>query len=728
MNAPETTAAPPTSTSPPTSSVREDQRPTLDPEQRRLADRVITALAGPESRLREDQESAVAALSRPGARALVVQATGWGKSAVYWAATAIRRAAGAGPTLVVSPLLSLMGDQVAAAGRAGLVAETLHSGNVDEWSVIEARLSAGEVDVLLVSPERLANPGFGRRVLAGLRGRLGLLVVDEAHSISDWGHDFRPDYRRVADTWRDLDPECPVLATTATANARVTADIAAQLGPATLVLRGPLARSSLQLAVVPHLEPLPRYAWVIEHLRRLPGSGIVYALTVADAERLAGAIAAELGPGTPVAAYTGRLPAEDRARLEQDLRENRVKALVATSALGMGFDKPDLGFVVHVGAPPSPVSYYQQVGRAGRGIDHALVVLLPSRGDEAVWDHFATSTLPDPAQVDAILAELRACAPEPVSVVALESRTGVRRGRVELLIKQLAVDGCVDRVEGGWVATDVPWSYDAAHYEGILAQRRREADIMRDYIAGRDCLMALLQRSLDDPNARPCGRCSVCLGHLPDGLTERPDADLVTHVGDGLRTRHHVLEPRKMWPGDPHPRRGRIAAGEAAEPGRVLILADAPEWRGHLARFAEDEVDAELLDHAVRVLADWRGSWASRPEVVVALDAEGHPRATEAIAHHLATVGRLDRARLLVENADIDGREGADQDSAGAVEAAAWAARLVLPEAEAERLAGRWVLLVVDASSTTWAPTVAAALLRARGAAGVLPLLVHRRP
>ncbi|GMA39547.1 RecQ family ATP-dependent DNA helicase [Mobilicoccus caccae] len=700
-----------------------EARSGLTQEQERIAAGVITRLAGPQARLRPDQETAVAALTRPGARALVVQATGWGKSAVYWAATALRRAAGAGPTLVVSPLLSLMADQVAAAERAGLVAVTVNSGNLDAWGEIEASIRADEVDVLLVSPERLANPGFGRRVLEGLRGRLGLLVVDEAHSVSDWGHDFRPDYRRVADTWRDLDPDCPVLATTATANARVTEDIARQLGPATLVLRGPLARSSLQLVVLPELDPLARYAWVIEHLRTLPGSGIVYALTVADAERLAEAVRREL-PDVPVAAYTGRLTPQERARLEQDLRGNRVKALVATSALGMGFDKPDLGFVVHVGSPPSPVSYYQQVGRAGRGIDHALVALLPSRGDEGIWEHFATATLPDPEQVRAILSTLEAAAPEALSVVALEAQTGVRRGRVELLTKQLAVDGCVERVEGGWVRTDRPWEYDAAHYDGIVAVRRREADIMRDYIAGRDCLMALLQRSLDDPAAQPCGRCSVCLGRLPDGLSEQPAPDLVMRVGAQLRTRFHELEPRKMWPGAPFGRRGRIPAGEAAAPGRVLIHADAPEWRGYLQEFARDETSQVLLDHAVSVLADWKGSWETRPEVVVALDAEGHPRVTESLAEHLAAVGRLDRAGLTLAPNEATG----ESEAGGGAEAAMWARRLDVPEAEAQRLAGRQVLLVVDSTSTGWVVTVAASLLRSHGARGVLPLLIYRRP
>src|SRR3954452_15415726 len=381
----------------------------LTDERAAVAQRVITAMAGPEARLREDQETAVAALCEEAARVLVVQATGWGKSAVYWAATAVRRSEGAGPTLVVSPLLSLMRDQVAAASRAGLRAATLNSSNIEEWSSIEDALRAGGVDVLLVSPERLANPGFGRRVLDGLSGRLGMLVIDEAHAVSDWGHDFRPDYRRVADVLQRLNPSTPVLATTATANRRVTDDVAQQLGhtsgdfetgDGTLVLRGELARASLELSVVDRLSPVERYAWVVDHLPRLDRSGIVYVLTVADAERRTTAIRAVHGDAVPVAAYTGQLEASARHDREDALRDNRLKALVATSALGMGYDKPDLGFVVHVGAPPSLVSYYQQVGRAGRAIEHAHAVLLPSDADAGVWDYFATSTIPVPEQVD----------------------------------------------------------------------------------------------------------------------------------------------------------------------------------------------------------------------------------------------------------------------------------------------------------------------------------------
>ena len=712
-------------------------QPALDPVQAQVADRVVAAMAGPDARLRDDQATAVAALCRPtdggagdaGPRVLVVQATGWGKSAVYWAATAVRRAEGAGPTLVVSPLLSLMRDQVAAAGRAGLRAATLNSSNVGDWADVESRLRDGGLDVLLVSPERLANPGFGRRVLDGLAGRLGLLVIDEAHAVSDWGHDFRPDYRRVADVLRRLNPATPVLATTATANQRVTDDVAAQLGDtgaATFVLRGPLARSSLELGVVgaaPRgLTPLERYAWVVDHLPRLPGSGIVYTLTVADAERLTTALRAAHGPSVPVASYTGALEADARERLEDALLANQVKALVATSALGMGYDKPDLGFVVHVGAPPSPVSYYQQVGRAGRAIATAPAILLPSEADAGVWDYFATATIPDPAQVSRVLAVLPA--DRPASAVQLEAESGVRRGRVELLLKQLAVEEVVDRVEGGWRATGREWHHDAEHYAGVVAVRRREAEVMRRYTAGATCLMELLQEVLDDPHAEPCGRCSVCRGGLPEGLAAMPDPATVRAVARVLRAEVQVLEPRKMWPGGAFGARGRIPGEEAAEPGRVLVLADAPEWREVVAgAFAEEgPVPEELTDACVRLLSQWRSTWVARPDVVVDLAAAGRTALVGTVADHLAAVGRLDRASLAFAGPPPDPR-----DLSSADEAVRWR-DLLFPAVPGDQVGGRTVLLVVDASSALWPVTVAAALLRRSGARHVLPLLLHRRP
>ncbi len=697
----------------------------LTPERAAIAGALIQAIAGDGAKLRADQETAVAALAEAAARVLVVQATGWGKSAVYWAATAIRRAEGAGPTLVVSPLLSLMRDQVEAAGRAGLRAATVNSSNVDAWSHLETDLLGDRLDVLLVSPERLANPGFGRRVLDALAGRIGLLVVDEAHAVSDWGHDFRPDYRRVSDVLRRLNPTTPVLATTATANARVTDDVAHQLGASTLVLRGPLARRSLQLVVTAPMSPLERFAWVSEQLPALPGSGIVYTLTVADAQRLASVIQQVHGDALPVAAYTGGLDPRERERLEDALRNNDVKALVATSALGMGYDKPDLGFVVHVGSPPSPVAYYQQVGRAGRGIDHATVVLLPSTSDSGVWDYFATATIPDPDQVRRLLDRLAQQPPGvAASVPALEAETGLRRGRVELMLKQLAVDGAVERVESGWVRTASPWTYDQEHYDSIVATRRREADIMRRYIRAESCLMQLLQEALDDPSAEPCGRCPVCTGGLPGALIPVPSGRAVAAVASLLRGQTHVLEPRKMWPGAEFGTRGRIPPELMAAAGRTLAYADAPEWRDVLAQAGDTgETPEEVLAGAVALMVEWKDAWAQRPDVVVSLPAAGVGAMAPEVAHHLATLGQLECAEWQATSPTGDLRELSSPQ-----EAALWRSALRVDTDLAAVVSGRTVLLVVDATSSLWPITVGAAHLREAGADGVLPLLIHQRP
>jgi ATP-dependent DNA helicase RecQ len=458
-------------------------------------DAVLAAMAGPSAVARADQATAVEALVEQRRRVLVVQATGWGKSAVYWGATSALRAAGAGPTIVISPLLALMRDQIAAASAAGLTAATVNSTNFDDWQRVFDALAADSLDLLLVSPERLANPRF-ERVALPLLARAGLLVIDEAHCISDWGFDFRPDYQRISGLLLRLAPATPVLATTATANSRVTDDVARQLGSETLVLRGPLARSSLRLSVVPGLDGVARAAWVSEALSGLPGSGIVYSLTVDAAHTLADFLRAQ---GHAVAAYTGRTPADERERIEARLKANDLKAVVATSALGMGYDKPDLGFCIHVGSPDSPIAYYQQVGRAGRALDTAVGVLLQATEVEAgIWEYFATAAIPDPRAADRLLAVLGE-ADGPMTVPALESASGLRRGRLEALLKTLRVDGAVDRQDDGWVATGVPWRYDGDKYDGVIAARRREHALMRDYALGERCLMQILTEALDDP-------------------------------------------------------------------------------------------------------------------------------------------------------------------------------------------------------------------------------------
>ena len=483
------------------------------------AERHLRALAGEHARLRDDQWTAISALVAARRRALVVQRTGWGKSAVYFVATALLRARGAGPTVIVSPLLALMRNQIEAAARAGIHARTINSANIEEWDHVYAEVADGQADVLLVSPERLNNPSFRDQVLPKLTAAAGLIVIDEAHCISDWGHDFRPDYRRIRTLLQALPPGIPVLATTATANARVTRDVAEQLGAGqdsgdVLVLRGPLDRESLHLAVVSLQTAHQRLAWLAARLTDggLPGSGIIYTLTVAAAYETAAFLRDQ---GFDVAAYSGRDDQAQRLQAEDDLLANRVKALVATSALGMGFDKPDLGFVVHLGAPQSPVAYYQQIGRAGRAVAKAEVILLPGREDRDIWAYFASLAFPPEYQVRAALTAL-AEAGRPLSITALETRVDLSRGRLESMLKVLDVDGAVRRTGGGWEATGRPWTYDQERYQRVAQERIREQQSMLAYQATDACRMEYLRRELDDPEAARCGRCDNCTGQEPD--------------------------------------------------------------------------------------------------------------------------------------------------------------------------------------------------------------------
>ena len=498
--------------------------------------------------LRDDQWQAIEALVVDRRRALVVQRTGWGKSAVYFVATGLLRAQGSGPTLIVSPLLALMRNQVDAAARAGITAHTINSSNTEEWEVVEAALATSSVDVLLISPERLNNPDFRDRVLPPLAAQIGMLVVDEAHCVSDWGHDFRPDYRRIRDALTRLRPDVPVLATTATANQRVVDDVAEQLSVGVdgttydvLVQRGTLERESLRLGVLRLETPEDRLGWLAEHLGDLPGSGIIYTLTVAATEDVTAFLRSA---GHDVLAYSGRTDTAERLEAESALVENRVKALVATSALGMGFDKPDLGFVVHVGAPQSPIAYYQQVGRAGRAVANADVLLLPGREDEAIWKYFGSLAFPDEDVVRQTL-DVLADAGRPLSTAALETRVPLRRARLEMMLKVLDVDGAARREKGGWLATGRPWTYDRERYARVEQARAHEQQAMRRYLAGGSCRMELLRQELDDPFAEPCGRCDVCAGPwYPTTVSDDAKATARSSIDrPGVD-----LEERTTWP------------------------------------------------------------------------------------------------------------------------------------------------------------------------------------
>ncbi|PTH83750.1 recombinase RecQ [Streptomyces sp. A244] len=714
---------------------------TSNAELRAAADTVLTRLVGDVSgkaRLREDQWRAIEALVADRRRALVVQRTGWGKSAVYFVATSLLRARGSGPTVIVSPLLALMRNQVEAAARAGIHARTINSSNTEEWEAVQDEIAAGEVDVLLVSPERLNNPDFRDQVLPRLAAATGLLVVDEAHCISDWGHDFRPDYRRLRTMLADLPPGVPVLATTATANARVTADVAEQLGTGgssdALVLRGPLDRDSLSLSVLRLPDAAHRMAWLAEHLDELPGSGIIYTLTVAAAEEVTAFLRQR---GHTVASYTGKTENADRQQAEEDLLGNKVKALVATSALGMGFDKPDLGFVVHLGSPSSPIAYYQQVGRAGRGVKHAEVLLLPGKEDEAIWKYFASLAFPSEDLVRRTL-DILAHAEKPLSLPALEPLVELRRSRLETMLKVLDVDGAVKRVKGGWIATGQSWTYDAERYAWVARQRDAEQQAMRAYASTADCRMEFLQRQLDDEAARPCGRCDNCAGprFTADTAEEALDAARADLGRAGVE-----VEPRRMWPtGLPAigvDLKGRIPAGEQAASGRALGRLSDIGWgnrlRPMLAPQAPDgPVPDDVAKAVVDVLADWArgpGGWAPgapeagpRPAGVVTVASRTRPQLIGSLGARIAEIGRLP----LLGSVEYTGDAHSGSRSNSAQRLKALDGALAVPPALAAALAEAQgpVLLVDDYTETGWTLAVAARMLRRSGAQGVLPLVL----
>jgi ATP-dependent DNA helicase RecQ len=490
---------------------------------------VGTLLAGDDALLRDDQWTAIEALVRDRRRALVVQRTGWGKSAVYFVATALLRKAGAGPTVIVSPLLALMRNQVVAAQRAGINAVTVNSSNVEEWKDVYADVQAGAVDVLLVSPERLNNPGFRDAVLPELAATAGLVVVDEAHCISDWGHDFRPDYRRIGRVLPRLGDDVSVLATTATANDAVVRDVVDQLGGSVEVLRGPLSRASLRLQSIHLPSEHERMAWLAQQLPNMHGSGIVYVLTKAHAKRVAGflrsrGIDAEhyTGGGTP-----GGAEDERKLDLERRLLANDIKAIVATPALGMGFDKPDLAFVVHFQLPQSLIHYYQQVGRAGRAVDDAYGVLLHGDGDRRITDYFIAQSFPPVGAYESVLNGLRLAAPSGMSVTALAKAIGVGRALTEQVLGQLAVEGDPPVVKRGgtWSWTGADFRLDEGRKAELVVRRHAEYERMLQYTRGERCLMAYIANELDDPHAVDCGRCAVCAGGPL--LAERPEPELV---------------------------------------------------------------------------------------------------------------------------------------------------------------------------------------------------------
>ncbi len=597
-----------------------------------------TALADPAAQFRDGQWEAIDALVNRREKLLVVQRTGWGKSLVYFISAKAFRDLSKGLTIIVSPLLALMRNQIEAAARIQVAAVSINSANTGEQnSQIERQVLDGQVDCLLISPEQLANDHFVESVLRPVADRIALMVVDEAHCISDWGHDFRPDYRRIVNILSRLPSNMPVLGTTATANNRVVADIQTQIGDVE-VLRGPLRRESLSLQTMVLEGQASRLAWLAQVVPRLPDAGIVYTLTVRDTEQVAGWLQQN---GVDAKAYYGDVQAEGidnyRQHLEKLFLDNKVKVLVATTALGMGYDKPDLNFVIHYQTPGSVIAYYQQVGRAGRGIEQAIGMLMFGAEDSNIHEYFRRTAFPSNDQVEEILHALRQS--DGLSIRGVEEKTNLRYGQINKVLKLLSVENPapVIKQDSLWRRTPVPYVMDQDRIAHLTGQREQEWQEMQAYKDDANCKMAFLCQALDDPDTTPCGKCSSCLGQPVIG--EAVDPRIVHKAAQYLRQAEIPIKPKKQVAADAFLKydfHGNLPQDLRAQEGRVLSRWRDAGWGEMVADGKRaDQFNDELVAAMAKMIQQrWRPH--PHPTWVCCVPSSNHPLLVPDFAKQLA--------------------------------------------------------------------------------------------
>ncbi len=677
------------------------------------------ALGDSKVNLRPGQWEAIDALVNHRRKLLVVERTGWGKSLIYFIGTRVLRDRGQGPTLIVSPLLALMRNQQAAAERLGIRAASINSTNRDDWPALQQEILDNKVDALLISPERLANDQFVEAVLLPVANRIGLMVVDEAHCISDWGHDFRPDYRRLVNILKLMPPNIPILGTTATANNRVLDDVKGQLGDFQ-IQRGPLMRESLHLQTLRLSDQAERLAWLAQYVPKFQSTGIIYTLTKKDAEQVAEWLKLN---GVESHAYYSGVEAEGfpdsnayRQHLEEQLLKNGLKALVATTALGMGYDKPDLGFVIHYQAPGSIVAYYQQVGRAGRSVDRALGLMMAGREDEDIHQFFRSSAFPDGSRVSNILAALERS--DGLTVKGLQAGVNLTQGQIEQVLKYLSVENPAPVIQQGskWFRTPVPYRLDPDRIRRLTQKRELEWKEVQGYVDTEECLMAYLGRALDDPHVSRCGKCANCIGRpvVPVAL----DRELTCRALLFLRQSELTIESRIQVPKGAFVQyafSGNLPEELRAEPGRVLSRWRDAGW-GRLV--VDDKHAGRFCDELLAAVAEmitkrWRPE--PSPAWVTCVPSLKHPTLVPDLAERLAdrlglpfkgVVSKVkdNQPQKLQNNSHHQCR---NLDGAFAIEAGVQAAP---------------VLLVDDMVDSRWTLTVIAALLRQAGSGPVFPV------
>jgi len=672
----------------------------------------LRALTGdPSAEFRDGQLEAIRALVRDRSRVLVVERTGWGKSAVYFIATRMLRDRGFGASFLVSPLIALMANQVESGARMGLRAAVVNSTNRDGWDHIRGRLEANEIDLLLVSEQRLNNVEFRRDWMPELGSRVGLVVVDEVHCISDWGHDFRPHYRRIGRFLQLLPSGVPVIGCTATANDRVIADVQSQLGRDLLTIRGPLGREGLRLEVhTDKRHPDQRLAWLARNIPDLPGTGIVYCLVRRDVEVVAEFLRAH---GIDCGTYMGggdQMEVDSKAAMLESFLANKIKCVVATSALGMGYDKPDVGFVIHYQMPQSAIAYYQQVGRAGRALSESYGILLAGAEDRDIQDWFIERAFPSQEEVEAVIGLLEE-ADEPTRRGQIAAQVNLATGRIDGLLTQLEVEGAVEKVSAGWQRTLAPWAYPKERVDRVNAWRREEQDAMERYAVLDLCRMQFLRGQLDDPAAEPCGICDVCRG---ERFGVDPESGLQHEADDRLRHEHVGFQPRKRWPAGLGEPSGSIVAGQVNQPGWCLTPWGAAGW-GPLVKQGK-QIDGRFAPELADALAEMiTAQVVQSVEWITCVPSLGHPDLVPSLA---TEVGR--RLGLPVQPVvrKIHHTEPQkEMRNSNSQVSNIWGSFEVLPDAPAGPC-----LLIDDIVDSRWTVTVVGSLLRVAGSGPVVPV------
>lgn len=675
---------------------------------------LLRLMLGEDAQFRPGQWEAIEAVAIKKQRALVVQRTGWGKSMVYFLATKLLRERGAGPTLLISPLLSLMRNQIEAAKKIGINALSINSDNQRDWSSINTLLQKNQCDLLLISPERLNNTEFRSMVLPSISGKIGLLVVDEAHCISDWGHDFRPDYRRIVRIINILPQGVPVLGTTATANDRVVEDIQSQLGQRLTILRGPLDRKSLRLQSIRLPTRAERLAWLAHNLGRFTGSGIIYCQTQADTETVAAWLVQQ---GFSAKAYHAGMNNDgERAALEQDFLNNNVKILVATVALGMGFDKPDIGFVIHFQCPGSVIAYYQQVGRAGRALNRSYGILLAGEEDVEIQKHFINTAFPKSEDFHAVLRALEDN--NGLNRFGVLDRVNISSGMAEKILKLLEIDGAVGRENNLYFRTPNPWQYDHDRIEKVLALRNFELAEMQRYVDYKGCSMNFLLKALNDPYAGSCDRCANCRERR---LSAEVPNSLINSANEYLGKIAIVINPRTNISRGLLPEStGKIPIEFNNEPGRALSNYGESGWGRLVAedKYNNGKFSDELVQASVElILHKWNPD--PKPEWVCCIPSTRHPMLVPDLAKAIA-------ARLGIPYYPVLIKTGQSQEQKKMLNSSMQAQNVFDSLGIKGILPHRTVLLIDDIIDSGWTLTIAGYKLRKSGSGIVYPFVLAK--